>query len=89
MFGEPIDYQTILESGGVLIDVRTPNEFSSGHAPISKNIPLPKLSEQVQYLEGKRVVLICRSGVRAAQGKRKLEEYGIKAYNGGAWTNFK
>lgn len=89
LFGETVDYSAILENGGVLIDVRTPSEFNSGHAKGSKNIPLQKLSKQVQQLKGKEVVLVCRSGARAAQAKNKLHQHEITAHNAGSWTSIK
>jgi len=87
LFGEPVDYSAILENGGVLIDVRTPSEFNSGHAKGSKNIPLQNLSNQLKKLKGKQVVLVCRSGARAAQAKNTLQNNGITAHNAGSWTN--
>lgn len=85
LFGESVDYNSVLENGGLLIDVRTPAEFHSGHAKRSKNIPLSKLSNHIKKLEGKEVVLVCKSGARAAQARNKLMQNGIKAYNAGSW----
>ncbi len=85
IFGESVDYSAILEDGGLLIDVRTPVEFKSGHAKKSKNIPLSNLPNNIQQLKGKKVVLVCKSGIRAAQAKNMLRKQGIEAYNAGSW----
>lgn len=89
LFGEPVDHAAILKNGGVLIDVRTPSEYNSGHAKGSKNIPLLNLSNQLQKLKGKEVILVCRSGARAGQAKGILTKSGITAHNAGAWQNIK
>lgn len=82
---ESVDYAEVLAKGAVLIDVRTPSEFRSGHAKGSKNIPLQNLSSQLKKLKGKEVVLVCQSGVRAAQAKSLLKQNEIKAHNAGSW----
>ncbi len=88
LFGvEKIDYSAILENGGVLIDVRTPTEFNSGNALGSRNIPLTSLSQYADNLKGKQVVLVCRSGARAATAKNELTKLGITAFNAGSWKN--
>ncbi|HEU5027848.1 MAG TPA: rhodanese-like domain-containing protein [Spirillospora sp.] len=62
-----------------LLDVRTPAEFASVHIPGSYNVPLDLLREHRDEL-GRRlgeVVLVCRSGARAAQAERALAEAGL------------
>ena len=39
LFGPPVNYQELLQNGAIIIDVRSPQEFKSGHAKKSKNIP--------------------------------------------------
>ena len=90
LIGEAVDYAAILERGGVLIDVRTAAEFKSGHAKGSKNIPLQNLSaKQIKKLQGKEVILVCKSGARASQAKYQMQRQGIKAYNAGSWRSIK
>jgi rhodanese-related sulfurtransferase len=76
-----------------LIDVRTPGEFATSHIAGSYNVPLDLLREHCDEL-GKRldvdVVLICRSGQRAAQAEDTLRAAGlinVHVLNGGmaAW----
>ncbi|QYX75245.1 rhodanese-like domain-containing protein [Streptomyces akebiae] len=63
-----------------LLDVRTPGEFRTAHIPGSYNVPLDTLREHraelLHHLD-EDVVLICRSGARAAQAEEALAEAGL------------
>ncbi|MBO2457529.1 rhodanese-like domain-containing protein [Actinomadura violacea] len=62
-----------------LLDVRTPAEFAALHIPGSYNVPLDTLREHRAEL-GRHldeVVLVCRSGARAAQAERALAGAGL------------
>ncbi len=63
-----------------LIDVRTPGEFETAHIPGSYNVPLDLLREHrdeiVKHLD-QDIVLICRSGQRAAQADDTLRRAGL------------
>jgi rhodanese-related sulfurtransferase len=85
--GTRVDYKEKIEQGAIVVDVRTPAEFKSGNYKGSKNIPLQKLSSSINNLKGKEVILVCRSGGRAASAKAMLKRSGITAYNAGAWQN--
>lgn len=57
----------------VLIDVRTPSEFKSGHIPGAKNIPLNTLPNQLNKIpKDKTVVLVCQTSSRSANACRQL-----------------
>ena len=77
-----------MEKGAIIIDVRTPQEFQSGHIKVSKNIPLDKISGSIKKIQktGKPVITVCRSGARSAQAAAILRSNGIEAMNGGAWN---
>ena len=87
IFGASIDFQEKIKEGAIVVDVRTPAEFKSGHFMNSKNLPLQNLGEKWEELKGKEIILVCRSGARAAQAKSILTNHGITAYNAGSWQN--
>ncbi|XUL85385.1 rhodanese-like domain-containing protein [Streptomyces galilaeus] len=78
----PATLHEITESGAGprLLDVRTPGEFRTAHIPGSYNVPLDTLREHrdelLHHLD-EDVVLICRSGGRAAQAEQALAEAGL------------
>ncbi|MEU5714660.1 rhodanese-like domain-containing protein [Streptomyces sp. NPDC020403] len=63
-----------------LLDVRTPGEFRTAHIPGSYNVPLNTLREHraelLNHLD-EDVVLVCRSGQRAAHAEKALSEAGL------------
>ncbi|WP_155056055.1 rhodanese-like domain-containing protein [Streptomyces blattellae] len=81
--------------GPRLLDVRTPGEFRTAHIPGSYNVPLDTLREHraelLHHLDDE-VILICRSGARAAQAEQALAEAGLpnlRVLDGGilAWES--
>ena len=78
---------------GILIDVREPAEFRSGHIPGAVNIPLSQLGSKTDGISiDRNVYLYCRSGMRSKQAARVLSgrgyanlahlQGGISAWNG-------
>ena len=67
----------------IIIDVRTPGEYRDGHIPGVVNIPLDELEKRIGEIpKDKKVVLICRTGSRSAQGTRLLRSKGLNnVYN--------
>lgn len=63
----------------LLLDVRTPAEFAAAHIPGSYHVPLDTLREHRDELRRHlgEVVLICRTGGRAAMAERALAEAGM------------
>ena len=62
----------------ILIDVRTPAEYRDGHIPGVVNIPLAELEKRLGEIpKDKKVVLICRTGNRSAQGTKLLRGKGL------------
>ena len=62
-----------------VLDVRTPGEFETAHIAGSYNVPLDLLREHrdeiIEHLD-QDVVLVCRSGQRAAQAEQTLAVIG-------------
>lgn len=54
------------------LDVRTPGEFAAGHLPGALNIPLNELKGRLPEVPEGPVVIVCRSGRRAASAYRVL-----------------
>ena len=48
-----------------ILDVRTPGEFASGHAPGALHIPVGELSSRIAEVPAGPVLIVCRSGRRA------------------------
>lgn len=61
----------------ILIDVRTPKEFKSGHVAKAKNIPLNTISKKMNNIpKDKTVVLMCRTSNRSGMAARQLAAAG-------------
>ena len=63
------------ESGAapVVIDVRTPDEYASGHIPGAINIPFDQIGQHIAEIEAPEgVALYCMVGPRARKGEAAL-----------------
>ena len=75
-----------------LIDVRERSEWSAGHAPMAKHVPLGSLAEQLSTLsqQGRPIAFICGSGARSGNACSAARRAGIDAFNVkggmGAWS---
>lgn len=70
----------LVKAGAVLLDVRTPEEFSAGHVQGATNIPLDELAQRLDALKEKKntdVVVYCHSGRRSALAVKALKEAGF------------
>jgi phage shock protein E len=78
-----------LTEGAVIIDVRSQQEFNSGHIKGSKNIPLDALRNRIDEIKrfNKPVITVCQSGMRSGSAKSFLQDKGIKVINGGSWIS--
>lgn len=80
---------------GVIVDVREPSEFQSGHIPKSLNIPLSQLparAAELSKFRDKPVILACQTGNRSARASLILGKNGFQSVHnlaGGvaAWRN--
>lgn len=67
------------ESGYIILDVRTPEEFSDKHIPDAINIPNETIgTEEILELPDKDqlILVYCRSGNRSKQASEKLVALG-------------
>jgi rhodanese-related sulfurtransferase len=82
----------LTEEGGVLLDVREPDEWAAGHAPAALWIPLGELGARLDELPTDRTIaVVCRSGGRSAAATDALRSSGLDAVNVGggmrAWAS--
>ena len=79
---EPQEMKEFLSSNDILlVDVRTPNEFNSGHIENAINVDFKSsdFAEKVQKLDTtKTLVIYCRSGRRSGMGTPEFEKAGFK-----------
>jgi phage shock protein E len=78
-----------LRSGALVIDVRTPGEFSSGHLPGAINFPLDEIDTELPgRIKDRRQVLLlhCQSGMRSGAAMKKLKAIGyLNVFNLGSY----
>lgn len=85
------DLETAKKTGFIL-DVRTPAEFASGHLAEAVNIPHTQVRDNLDKIRelaaGRKVYVICRSGMRSYLAYRILVQNGFDAANfsGGSLT---
>lgn len=91
LFGESKSTEELLAQGAIIVDVRTPAEFSAGHLKKSINIPLDQLAKKLSKLDkSKPVITCCASGMRSGSAKRMLKSNGFEEVkNGGSWSSLK
>ena len=64
----------------IIVDVRRPDEFTTGHVPGARNIPHSEMAARLHELGDNRheeVVVYCESGRRAAIAQGILEQAGF------------
>lgn len=79
---DPPDVEALLGSSGVLLDVREPDEWAAGHAPIARHLPLGQIADAAPVLGAAPVVVtICRSGARSMRAAEALAQAGFRVVN--------
>jgi len=90
--GPSTDFSKLVKEGAIILDVRTKNEFESGHIKGAVNIPLDQLVNNLNKWKDKNkpIITCCASGMRSASAKMLLKSRGyMNVYNGGAWSSLK
>lgn len=66
------------ETDGILLDVRTREEYAEGHIESSINIPLQAIGNVTQHIQNKSVPIYtyCLSGARSRQASASLKAMG-------------
>jgi rhodanese-related sulfurtransferase len=94
---DPEAARKLIASGAVVIDVRRPDEFATGHVPNATNIPVEELGgrlTEVEQLSGgdktRPIVVYCARGQRAGKAKEQLEAAGYSnIVNGGGFDELR
>ncbi len=90
-----VDVEAILEAPAdrrpFLLDVRTTEEFSSGHIPESVNIPVDELRDRLgEVPRDREVAAYCQVGQRGYLATRILLQSGFRAANvGGGYKTYR
>jgi rhodanese-related sulfurtransferase len=77
----PAELHAQRESGvaPVVIDVRTPEEYATGHIPDAVNIPFDQVAERISEVDAPHgVALYCMVGPRARKGEAALLAVGYQ-----------
>jgi phage shock protein E len=77
--------------GLTLVDVRTPDEYASGHIPGAVNIPVDQIADNPPAADKQALIVVyCRSGSRSRAARNALLEKGytdVVNFGGvGNWT---
>jgi len=79
-YADPAELAALIETGSpehVLIDVRTPAEYSGGFIPTAVNIPVDSIAAAPPEVPKDRLVVVyCRSGNRSSRAAGTLRDLG-------------
>lgn len=83
------DYSEMIQNGATILDVRSSQEYKSGHVKGSINIPLQSIDNQMDKIKKlpTPVIACCASGMRSGTAVTLLKRQGVEAHNGGSWTS--
>jgi rhodanese-related sulfurtransferase len=73
--------QLINRGKTTIVDVRTPEEFATGHLRDAKNIPLADLTKRIGELDkskARTVLVVCQTGGRSDKAARQLTAAGFE-----------
>lgn len=74
------DLEQAHADGALVVDVREPDEYQSGHVPGALSIPLGVLPVRLDELPRDRpVYVVCQSGGRSSQAAQVLDKAGHDA----------
>ncbi len=71
-----------VKNGALIVDVRTPKEFSQKHIKGAINLPIDKIMKgQIKLPKNKELVVYCRTGSRSRVSARILKKQGWSVYD--------
>ena len=69
-------------NGALIVDVRTPKEFSEKHIVGAVNLPIEEIMKgRINLPKNKEIVLYCRTGSRSSASAKVLREQGWSVYD--------
>jgi rhodanese-related sulfurtransferase len=80
----------LVKNGAMLLDVRTREEYASGHVEGARNIPVQELPARLSEVgeTHRPVVVYCRSGARSAMAAQILGRAGYDVHDIGGIGNW-
>jgi len=90
-----VDLEAVLsappEQRPLVVDVRTPQEFSQGHIPGALNIPVDELRRRLgEFASDRQIAIYCQVGQRGYLATRILQQAGFAAANiGGGYKTYR
>lgn len=80
-----ISKKSIVEEEYIVIDVRTKEEYDTGHVKGSINIPYDEIDESINLDKNKTILVYCRSGKRSHIAYETLKNLGYEVIDLGAY----
>lgn len=81
--------EIIQDKSVTIIDVRTAEEYKTGHVEGAINIPYDEIENEVNYDKDQTIAVYCRTGVRSSEAAKTLEKMGYtKIYDLGGIEDF-
>ena len=80
-----------VQAGALIVDVRAPDEYESGHISVAPNVPHEAVADNLAVFGGDKdraIILYCKSGRRAGIAREALLNAGYKhVYNAGGYSD--
>lgn len=71
-----------VEENGVIVDVRSRQEFSRGHIPMAINVPLEKIEQGIMNLPKNRTYIVyCENGGASMMAAKLMTQKGYRIIN--------
>lgn len=83
-----LSYKELMqEKEYAIVDVRTKEEYESGHIKEAINIPYDKIDENTKLDKNKNIFVYCKSGARSKKAYETLKTLGYSVYDLGAFAS--
>ncbi len=82
---EPPEAVKLMNADAIVIDMRSPEAFASGHIVNAKNIPADELqagSAKLENLKSKPAIVVCDAGTASARAVDQLRKSGMEKVYG-------